>query len=246
MTPSNNILPDWIRRYVSVESNVKVDGTLTKNNAFGYLLTANCPLIFESYAIILHPFWINWKLKTLNESKCHISNRQVDEADFERVSWQQFFSIYERFFDLATAYQIQEELLEILRKDDASSYVWIPSEGSCESEELSFVLQQISNIYGDIIANYYFCLYMTKKWEQEYIYRGRLSEYPKLAFETDLRGNPTSIFPDERNWCIVSDYDLPFTYVGGTKKLIDSITNCKFEIFKIAPAFRKKIDSTST
>jgi hypothetical protein len=246
MKLSNDKLPAWISRQASLGPNVQVEGMLTNDNAFWYLLTVCCPLIFESYAIILHPFWINWKAKDLTTSGLKISEDQTDNSDFKRVSWRHFFSIYGKSFNLETAYKTQEELSEELRKD-YPSYVWFPGEGDCESEELTFVLQQVSQLYGDIIANYYYCLLKTEKWETEHIYRGRLSEFAELKFQADIRDNPTAIFSDDKKWCIVSDYDLPFTYIGGSTELIDSIvSNSDFEIFKLTPIFNEKLENTCT
>ena len=243
MKPSNNILPDWISKQATLGPNVQVDGTMTNDNAFWYLLTVCCPQIFDSYAIILHPFWINWKVKDLVSSGLRISD-QKDNTGFKRVLWQQFFSMYDKPFDITTAYQTQLELNEELR-NHFPSYLWYPGEGDCEDEELTFILKQISHYYGDIVANFYYCLLKTQKWETEYIYRGELSEFGELKSKSDLRDNPTAIYPDNKEWCIVTDYDLPFTYIGGTKELINSITNdCEFEIFKLEPMFNEKLNHT--
>jgi hypothetical protein len=34
---------------------------------------------------------------------------------------------------------------------------------------------------------------------------------------------PNLWWPDDRTWCVASEIDLPYTYVGGPKNLIDEI-----------------------
>jgi hypothetical protein len=245
MQLSDNILPSWISRQATLGPNVQVDGTMTNDNAFWYFLTVCCPQIFDSYAIILHPFWINWRVKDLVDSGLRATG-QKDNKDFKRVSWRDFFSMYGKTFDLTTAYKTQLEINEDLR-NNFPPYLWYPAEGDCEDEELGFVLKQLSGLYGDLIANFYYCLLKTQKWDTEYIYRGKLSEFDELKSKIDLRDNPTAIYPDNKEWCIVTDYDLQFTYLGGKKELIDKITNdSRFEIFKLEQMFIEKPERTCT
>ena len=100
MTDTNNILPDWIARQATLGANVPVDGERTEENFYWYLLTVCCPLIFESYAIVLHPYWINGKVKDLISSGLIIKKNQVDDNDFERVNWAEFFKLYGYDFNL--------------------------------------------------------------------------------------------------------------------------------------------------
>jgi hypothetical protein len=247
MTETDNTLPDWISRQATLGPNVKVDGEQTEGNFFWYLLTVCCPLIFESYAIILHPFWINRKAKDLVSSGLTLTKNQVDKQGFSRVDWADFFKLYEHTFNLDTANQTQEIIRQGLmnggtKQVDWPVYVWYPAEGNCETEDLKFVLRQAKELFGDDLVNYYYCLLKTENWENEKIYRGNISEFEELKNKPDIRENPTAIFPDNKKWCIVSDYDLPFTYVGGTTELIHKITNNnEYDIFRIEPKFKEQI-----
>lgn len=248
MTETNNILPDWIKRQATLGPNVKVDGQQTDDNSFWYLLTVCCPLIFESYAIILHPYWINWKAKDLITSGLTLTEDQLDNKDFKRISWTDFFRIFDYEFNLKTANQTQEKIRQQLlnsgtKKTDWPVYIWFSGEGNCETEELKFIFSKIA----DQEVNFYYCLLKTQKWEEEKIFKGKLSEFEKLSLNIELRENPTAIYPDDKSWCIVSDYDLPFTYVGGTKELIDSLTtNRNFDIYEIEPIFKEQLEKNTS
>lgn len=241
MIKSNNRLPDWIKRQASLGPNVSVDGEQTDDNSFWYLLTVCCPLIFESYAIILHPFWINWKVKELVESGFIYTEEQTYKRDFQRVSWREFFKIFDRDFDFDTANLTQSELKEEISKKEWPVYIWYPAEGDCETLELKFVIKTLVDLYGNQPVNYYYCLLKTESWDKEIIYNGSLTEFDQLKTMDDVRDNPTAIYPDDQSWCIVTDYDLPFTYIGGSKELIHRIIQTNdFDIYEIEPKFEEK------
>jgi|SRR6185312_3407187 len=247
MEQTDNILPAWIKRQASLGANVKVDGERTDENFYWYLLTVCCPLIFESYAIVLHPYWVNQKVKDLISSGLTIKENQVNENDFERVSWTKFFELYGYYFNIKTANQTQEKIrLRILNGKAKESnwpvYIWFPGEGNCESQELKYIFSTLTDLYGDLTVNFYYCLLKTRKWDEDKIYKYRLSEFDKLATTEKLRDNPTAIFPDDKTWCIISDYDLTFTYVGGTKEFIGKLAiNKDFDIYEIEPMFKEKL-----
>jgi len=241
MKKINKELPIWIRRQATLGPNVNVDGEHTDENSFWYLLTMCCPLIFKSYAIILHPFWINWKVKELVESGLTITEEQTSVEDFQRVSWMDLFKLFNRDFDFKSANQTMLEIQKEIYKKEWPAYFGYPDEGDCDSPELKFVLNTLIDLYGNQSVNYYYCLLKTVEWDEEIIYNGTLTEFDNLNNKGDIRDNPTAIFPDDQSWCIVSDYDLPFTYIGGSKELIHLIKQTRdFDIYEIEPIFEEK------
>ncbi|MFC0320741.1 hypothetical protein [Olivibacter oleidegradans] len=63
MKKTDSTLPEWIAKQASLGPNISVEGKQTERNSFWYLLTVCCPLIFERYAIVLHPFWTSRNFK---------------------------------------------------------------------------------------------------------------------------------------------------------------------------------------
>jgi hypothetical protein len=229
-------LPDWIQRQASLgwkEGNVRP----TLDDMFWSMLQNSCPLIFESYAIILHPFGINWKSKELVEAGLSVSWDAMGVQDF---SWKEFFSLYGYNFHVETAYKMQSELMkQIGRGAGWPVYIWAPAEGCYDPEKLQLIIDQIVRIYGNQPVNYYYIFMSAKKWdENDFFYVGNLSEFHLLSEDKDVREKwtPTAIYPDTKEWCIVSEFDSPFTYVGGSKELIDGITKIEnIEAFEITP-----------
>lgn len=246
MKQIDNKLPDWIEKHATLGPNVLIEGTGTDENLYWYLLKGCCPLIFESYAIVLHPYWINWKVKDLVNSGLNIQENQMDKGGVERVSWTKFFKLYGFNFNIKTANQTQEQIRQTVIKDEQKEsdwpvYLWFPSEGNCETEELKYIFSTLTDLYGDLSANFYYNLLKTQDWMDDKMYKGKLSEFNELATLQNLRDNPTAVFPDNKTWCIVSDYDLNFTYIGGTKEFINRLTtNQEFDIYEIKPMFKEK------
>uniref|UniRef100_F4C8W5 Uncharacterized protein n=1 Tax=Sphingobacterium sp. (strain 21) TaxID=743722 RepID=F4C8W5_SPHS2 len=111
MKKTDSTLPEWIAKQASLGPNISVERKQTESNSFWYLLTVCCPLIFERYAIVLHPFWINRNLKksvTLEQPKI------TDNEDFERISWPDFFTMYRYPFDLQSANSNMELIVSTL------------------------------------------------------------------------------------------------------------------------------------
>jgi hypothetical protein len=44
-----------------------------------------------------------------------------------------------------------------------------------------------------------------------------------LAKAEGWEDGPNLWWPDDRAWCVASEIDLPYTYVGGPKELVDAI-----------------------
>jgi hypothetical protein len=52
------------------------------------------------------------------------------------------------------------------------------------------------------------------------LYKGKLLDIASLLVEQQ---SAEYWWPESRNWCVCSDYDLPFTVVGGPQNFIDQI-----------------------
>ena len=140
--------------------------------------------------------------------------------------------------NLKDSNSIKEKISKEIVKNPWPPYIWYPAEGNLDKEEFSEIFIKIKDLYYDQVVNYFYSFLKTKSWENDIIYKGLISEFDKLADQTEIKDNPTAVYPDTREWCIVSDYDLPFTFIGGSAQLIDSITNnTKYEIFQIVPKY---------
>ena len=241
MEKVEGVLPKWISRQASLGPNVEVNGKYTIEDKFWYCLTLCCPLIFEKYAVVLHPFWINDIVKKRIEAGLLVNENSIEKYDFKSLNWTKFFFAYGKNFDLNTASNIAEEIRVQLLKEKWPEYVWFPAEGDIENEQLIGIRNVIEELHGNSDANYYYCLLKTTAFENEIIYKGKLSELEDLWVNVDVRDNPTAMFPDSKDWCVVTDFDLDITFVGGSARLIEKLVQLKeLDIFSIEPKFAEK------
>jgi hypothetical protein len=75
--------------------------------------------------------------------------------------------------------------------------------------------------------------------DEPLLYSGQLERLLQFLKETDRQFTPEYWWPADRSWCVCSDYDLPFTIVAGSKRLIDSIlTKADLESIQVTPDTR--------
>jgi hypothetical protein len=55
------------------------------------------------------------------------------------------------------------------------------------------------------------------------LFAGALGEVMEFLKGNDYQFSPEYLWPDDRNWCLCSDYDLMFSIVGGPRELVSSI-----------------------
>lgn len=57
-------------------------------------------------------------------------------------------------------------------------------------------------------------------------HRGYLLYRGAVAHAAGWADGPNIWWPDDRTWCVASEIDFPYTYVGGPSRLIDEIVAC--------------------
>ncbi|ATP57614.1 hypothetical protein CPT03_14590 [Pedobacter ginsengisoli] len=236
MKKINAVLPEWIATHASLGDHVALDNEIeyAPNEILWYYLTLLCPLIFERYAIVFHPFWIKTE-KCLSQDSLQQNEKQFD---YKAITWPNFFKLYGEHFDLQSAIEAQERIRLLLLKDQQwPSNISFPADGDLENTQVQRIRDVILNLYGDIEVNYYYCLLKTSDWfGNEIIYRGRLSELEVLWNRDDILDNPTAIYPDTKEWCIVTNYDAEFTYIGGSQELLGKLASLEgCDVYQIEP-----------
>ena len=58
-------------------------------------------------------------------------------------------------------------------------------------------------------------------WREYFLYTGPIGH--ALAFVPKERQTPNLFWPSDRTWCVASEIDLPWTYVGGSEALVGEI-----------------------
>ena len=100
-----------------------------------------------------------------------------------------------------------------------------PGEGRLDEEQAAILAGILEDHAGVPDAFFRFWWLATRDWNgKDPVYRGRLSEVPSLFDPPFNHGcSPTHWFPEDRSWCVSTDYDLSVTLVGGPEALIARI-----------------------
>ena len=60
---------------------------------------------------------------------------------------------------------------------------------------------------------------------EDELYVGTLGDLASVDDELGM-GSPSAFWPEDRGWCVVNDYDLPFALIGGSDGLILKLQEC--------------------
>lgn len=217
-------IDSWIEPYATViGSGVTVDIGLKESDIAKYFLKLTQPEIFEAYAFSLTSFRF---YESINHDKSTSNSIDLPEDEYKKIKWKVFFKSKDVDFRLndAIAKAIDPKL---------SLNETYPGDGHMDKEQINSFTECILSLYGDQQIEIFYVFMST--WERKnLLYQGNISELPKLLNNPDLRLTPNLVYPKEKNWALNTDYDLPFTTIGGESRLIDLLAEKnKDEIYRI-------------
>ncbi len=216
-------IEDWIKPFATiVGDSIEVDEKLKEENPFRYFLRLTIPNIFESYAVVLHSFWRNKKISKEEIRESNNNDRELPEEDFDRIKWKEFFANKGKEFKFENAYKSTIDFYKQFNQMDNELF---PGEGAMDEEHLNSLIEIIQKIYGNQEIEVFYILLSTKDWEKDRIYKGKISDLNQLFNNEELILTPSLIYPKDKNWVVNTDYDLPFSFIGGEKKLIDELVS---------------------
>ena len=100
-------------------------------------------------------------------------------------------------------------------------YLIAPDEGEMECSLVKEMMDILKPFTEE--NKVYFCYSLLKviQWKQDdLVYCGNLEDVLTLCTKEELNGSPTYWWPEDKSWCVCTDYDLDFTLVGGSEELI--------------------------
>ena len=189
------------------------------------------PQTFEAYTKILHRIdarheWID---NPLSREEVHVlglpSCSQVEAFVLRarsigrstRVRWKDVCALLELPFSAGIT---DDWFRERMASGCWPRYFSGPSD-SCflDAEEIAELVRLVSN--NDVGAHFARLPFVPLiGTDTALLYRGELADVPRLNIDDSP---PEYWWPESKNWCVCSDYDLPFTVVGGPKNLIDRV-----------------------
>jgi len=197
----------------------------------GHTVRHCLPPHFDSYYKLLHPIYIDSSIKdknlTWDEAKT-----EFKEEDLEQTTWKGLANEHDvKFVPEISFWSFRKSLKDRLWP----RYIIGPEEGNLEPIAIK-PLVEILNKYTDSNQVVYFCYFFlaTDDWESStwYLYKGMLKEIHDFEKLDEVRLSPTYWWPANKKWCVCTDYDLDFTLIGGSTKMIQELSESQnFEGF---------------
>jgi hypothetical protein len=225
-------IDDWIRPFATIIGDrIDVDLKLKKENPIKYFVRLTLPNIFQSYAIALHSFWINYNIPKEKIKEISNDDDEIPEEEFSRISWSDFYNLKNNEFELNKAIS---DSIEFKRFDKQLNNELYPGQGLMDKEHIESLVKIVSEIYGNQDIEAFYIFLSTNKQEKDLLFKGKIIDLPSLLKNENLRLTPSLIYPKEKNWVINSDYDLAFSMIGGETRFINELVKQnKNEIYKV-------------
>jgi hypothetical protein len=241
----NSDLPEWYKTFISFYCkydykliNIKsgedhIFENFSFKEAYWEMMTLLMPYNFESYAILLHQpadfYTEEFPLQTRKEiyTAYGISIDNIDLSDIENLAL---------LDDLMWRNSTEIESFEI---DDLEN-------GRCSRKQFDFIASKINSFFnGDIYYHYGIlkCISYGKSDIDSSIRDYKLFKsssfliYDELEELSRIATQPDGIFSINGNWAIITDYDQPYTFIGGSRELINSLISEKYDLYEIKPKY---------
>ncbi|MDO4450659.1 MAG: hypothetical protein Q4B79_06865 [Moraxella sp.] len=197
-----------------------------------YLALANIvPHNFESYAICLQPIGYH-------------QNGQYIEPKTRKSLFEAFEILLNDDIDLDDLCHLESELFQ------KCGLLLCTSNGDCSDLQFNFMIDTLKNLVDNDIYYYYELLKIIGYSEYDYntiselLFKGEILTHQELQHYSKIHTQPTLLFDDSEKWVIATEYDVPYTFIGGEKYFVERFLNSEYEIYPITPKYQwiKKYD----
>jgi hypothetical protein len=206
------------------------------NTVTGVELSRVIPLKFERYAKILH--WLDGHyenidrplcadgIAVLNLPDCAVVRNLVIEkrrsSSTSRILWRDAANA----LGLPFAPGLNHSWFSTRLKPHPECwprFIYGPGEGALEGAECNELASLLTVVTGKQECWFRLAEMPFIATEQNLLFTGTLDEVESFFVNGTFQFTPEYWWPSDRTWCVCSDYDLPFTIVGGQSVLIDSL-----------------------
>jgi hypothetical protein len=218
---------------------------------------SNClPCGFPAYRKLFHPIYVDPTVSDLSVSWHQAASSEhpsvgvagggtlVRESSHgrekgERVCWQHLAKRYELKFHP----EINDSSFKKAFPDGSwPRYLLGPDEGTLDQETCDALVSALSQPLGDKSCFFYYSGMSVLCGPDYYaprLYKGALTDVLAFFMTDDVIASPEYWWPEDREWCICTDWDLSFTLIGGSQAIADAIASHRFlETLPVTPMSR--------
>lgn len=200
----------------------QVEWILRSLNENGTRVSNLLPHGYDAYCKILHPIYesIDDEPVSSKEVVTLLKSREPFPKDrFRRLSWSTLFKRY----NLVWTPEISNYSFNQWPKN-----VMAPYEGWLEQDLAIALVQLLAAATGTQDCYFYYDVLRTVFFDQkELLFKGKLADVLALnGGDIELKSvgpSPAYWWPEDKSWCLNTDWDLHFTLLAGNRDLVDNI-----------------------
>ena len=228
MQPEREIAFDWIRsgRRKSAESRTPE----WAGNFVSHLI----PPVYEAYAKVLHRIDAHYeiidsplsqseiailKIPSCEPLRSFVENRRTNSQS-GRIRWRELSELLKVPFAPEICHEWYRGKLE---QGCWPRLLNGPGEGGLGEEECAELASKLTPFANIEPCFFHFAEMPFIGTDKSILFKGALDEVCGFLKATAYQFSPEYWWPSDHNWCVCSDYDLEFTIVGGSRKLISSL-----------------------
>jgi hypothetical protein len=122
-------------------------------------------------------------------------------------------------------------------------YLIGPAEGDLDTSTLKEIVRSIATTTSDFKLSqpcyFHYDDITTETFESDLLFHGKLLDIFDTPLLEDVNTTPTHWWAADREWFVMSDWDLTFTLIGGSIDLINSlIWNSEIDCVRVTPTTR--------
>jgi hypothetical protein len=215
----------------------------------GCLLSVLVPPRFEAYAKILHRVTANYqhidhphpftereiailKIPPCPEMRSFVQTKR-EKGEGPRIRWKEIAG----YLGVPFEPQICHEWFRASMEEPACwpRFLYGPDEGNLDHEELSEIVSILRpfTVQQDCFVR--FAEIPLIGTDKPLSFAVALDEVVDCGKGNNYKFSPEYIWPSDRSWCLCSDYDFEFSFVGGPQELVSAILHSDtLESFQIA------------
>ena len=176
----------------------------------GHTIRHLLPDSFESYYKILHPMYRDTSVA--DESRKWRREDKFRDRDLVRITWKELA----KKFGVPYHRQINPHAFGRTLEGGWPRYIVSASEGELDAPYLARLGQVLSRHTSSTCWYFEYFQVATEFILTDELYVGELSDLASANEHAHCRSGPTYWWPEDRAWCVCTDYDLSFTVVGST------------------------------
>jgi hypothetical protein len=211
----------------------------------GFAVSRLLPPVFAAYCKILHPIHVDLSVadRSLSWDEAASATTWVDRISAPdltkdivrdlvsggtlvrgvpdeafpraRVLWRELAAQYAVNY---TPQITDEAFTQIFPGRSWPRYLVGPNEGTLDEESCRRLIEILALFTGTQMCFFYYNLIATRSIEA-LLYSGGLDEVLSTFQIERAHGTPSYWWPEDRTWCVCTDWDLTYTIVGGSSDL---------------------------